>query len=72
LGQQEEGRLEGIFGVLDLRQDPTAHPKDQRSVAAHDLPERRFVARPAEALEQFPVRCRTDAGMLQECANLAK
>jgi hypothetical protein len=54
-GQDEEGRLEGVLGVLLVAQDVPAHAKDHRAVPAHQDGKGCLVAHNGKLLDQGPV-----------------
>src|SRR5439155_20168645 len=54
--QHEPGRLEGVFGVRGLVQEPTTNAKDHRRVPAQEGREGRFVLPPDKALQKLAVR----------------
>ena len=56
LGQDEEGRLEGVLGVLGVAEDAAADGQHHRPVPAHQGREGGVVAAGDELAEQLPVR----------------
>ena len=54
--QHQEGRLEGVLGILLLTQHAAAHAQDQRAVALHQRGKGVPVKAAAKALQQVAVR----------------
>jgi hypothetical protein len=55
-GEDEEGDLEGVLGVMAVAQDAPADAQHHRPVPPHQRLKRRLVAPRQEALQQLPVR----------------
>jgi hypothetical protein len=55
LGQQEEGSLEGVFGVLEGLELPAANAEDQWAVPPDEGGEGPLVVSGEEVLEQFVI-----------------
>jgi hypothetical protein len=56
-GQDEEGRLESVLGVLFMVQHAPAHAGHQRAVAGDEFREGVLVAPGGEVAEPLPVQC---------------
>ena len=54
--EHEEGRLEGVFGVVVIPEDPAADGPDHRAVAMHDRLEDGPLPSGHEAIQELPVR----------------
>src|SRR5262249_49457991 len=54
-GQDEEGGLESVVGVVGVLQHPAAHAEDHRAVTAEQGREGRLVPRGDKAAQQLPV-----------------
>jgi hypothetical protein len=55
-GQDQERRLEGVFSVMPVLQDPLANAQHQSSIAMHQNRERSVVLAQHISLEQLPIR----------------
>jgi hypothetical protein len=55
VGQDEEGRLAGVLGVLFVAQHVAANAVDQRAVTAHQLREGRLVPPGGEVAQEAAV-----------------
>jgi hypothetical protein len=55
LGQEKEGGLEGVLGVVGAVEDATTHPPDHRAVPAHQDGEGALVAAVEELLQEVIV-----------------
>jgi hypothetical protein len=62
LGQNEEGRLKGVLGILQVRQDTAADAQDHASVAAEQPCEGGLIVVIAKAAEEIRV---ADAASVQ-------
>src|SRR4029077_10999070 len=54
--QEQERRLEGILGVIEVRQPPPAQGPDHRTVPRQQRLKRRFLTVRDESLQQVAVR----------------
>jgi hypothetical protein len=54
-GEDEEGGLKSILGIVVMTEHTTAHAPDQRAMPIHEGCERRFVTAGGEPTQQFHV-----------------
>ena len=69
--EDQERRLEGVFGVVVMPEDPAADAPDERSISLDDPLEGRSVTPSHEPIQQLPVREHPDGALVEERAELS-
>ena len=70
-GEDQERRLEGVFGVVVIPEDAAADAPDERPVSLDDRLEGRGVTPFHEPIQQLPVREHPDGALVEERAELS-
>jgi hypothetical protein len=70
-GEDQERALEGIFGIVIIAEDMTAHVPDQRAVSVDERGEGAFVPRDGEPLQQRRVAKVPDRSRIDELAQVS-